>query len=92
MRELVEFRRRNNLTQEQLGLYLGMKKSFISKIENGRHGPPAGGLPQVVPGLGRGQGVADPAGLAGLLTEAAHPSPAGDLPGVGRAHEGVGLP
>ena len=36
MRELVEFRRRNNLTQEQLGLYLGMKKSFISKIENGR--------------------------------------------------------
>lgn len=34
MRELVEFRRHNNLTQEQLGLYLGMKKSFISKIEN----------------------------------------------------------
>lgn len=36
MKELVEFRRLNNLTQEQLGLYLGMKKSFISKIENGR--------------------------------------------------------
>lgn len=36
MKELIEFRHQNGLTQEQLGQYLGMKKSFISKIENGR--------------------------------------------------------
>lgn len=36
MKELVEFRRLNHLTQDQLGYYLGMQKSFISKIENGR--------------------------------------------------------
>ena len=36
MKELVEFRRRNHLTQDELGAYLGMQKSFISKIENGR--------------------------------------------------------
>lgn len=36
MEELKEFRRINRLTQDQLGELLGMKKSFISKIENGR--------------------------------------------------------
>ena len=41
MKELVEFRHQNGLTQEQLGQYLGMKKSFISKIENGRERFPA---------------------------------------------------
>lgn len=35
MDELREFRRQNGLTQEALGNYLGVKKSFISKIENG---------------------------------------------------------
>lgn len=36
MKELVEFRRMNGITQDELGAYLGMQKSFISKIENGR--------------------------------------------------------
>lgn len=36
MADLREFRRVNNLTQEALGEYLGMKKSFVSKIENGK--------------------------------------------------------
>ena len=36
MEELREFRRANGLTQEALGDYLGMKKSYVSKIENGR--------------------------------------------------------
>jgi transcriptional regulator with XRE-family HTH domain len=35
MEELKEFRHRNGLTQDALGEYLGVKKSFISKIENG---------------------------------------------------------
>ena len=30
------FRKANSLTQDELGEYLGMKKSFISKIENGK--------------------------------------------------------
>ena len=29
----------NGLTQDELGAYLGMQKSFISKIENGRREP-----------------------------------------------------
>lgn len=36
MERLKEFRKVNNLTQEQLGEYLGIKKSFISRIENGQ--------------------------------------------------------
>lgn len=36
MYELKEFRRKNGLTQDQLGELLGMKKSYISKIENGK--------------------------------------------------------
>lgn len=36
MEELKNFRLENSLTQDQLGAYLGMKKSFISKIETGR--------------------------------------------------------
>lgn len=36
MVQIKEFRQRNGLTQSELGEYLGMKKSFISKIENGK--------------------------------------------------------
>lgn len=35
MIELKEFRKANNLTQDELGDYLGIKKSFISRIEHG---------------------------------------------------------
>ena len=35
MIELKEFRKVNNLTQDELGDYLGIKKSFISRIEHG---------------------------------------------------------
>ena len=41
MIKLKEFRKANALTQDELGAYLGMKKSFISKIENGREKLPA---------------------------------------------------
>ena len=34
--DLKAFRKANNLTQEQLGDYLGIKKSFISTIESGK--------------------------------------------------------
>jgi transcriptional regulator with XRE-family HTH domain len=34
--DLKEFRIVNNLTQTQLGDYLGVQKGFISKIENGK--------------------------------------------------------
>ena len=34
--DLKEFRLVNNLTQTELGDYLGVQKGFISKIENGR--------------------------------------------------------
>ena len=37
MADLKLFRKQNNLTQEELGEYLGIKKSFISRIENGFH-------------------------------------------------------
>ena len=36
MVDLKGFRKANNLTQDELGSYLGMKKSFISKVENGK--------------------------------------------------------
>lgn len=36
MIDLKGFRKANNLTQEELGKYLGMKKSFVSKVENGK--------------------------------------------------------
>ena len=36
MIDLKAFRRANNLTQDALGEYICMKKSFISKIENGK--------------------------------------------------------
>ena len=36
MIDLRAFRKANGLTQDELGAYLGMKKSFISKIENGK--------------------------------------------------------
>ena len=35
MIDLKGFRKSNNLTQDELGEFLGVKKSFISKIENG---------------------------------------------------------
>ena len=34
--DLKQFRQRNKLTQTELGEYLGIKKSFVSLIENGR--------------------------------------------------------
>lgn len=34
--DLKAFRKVNNLTQEKLGEYLGIKKSFISTIESGK--------------------------------------------------------
>lgn len=40
MVDLRLFRKKNNLTQDELGAYLDMKKSFISKIENGREKMP----------------------------------------------------
>ena len=36
MIDLKGFRKMNGLTQDELGEFLGMKKSFISKVENGR--------------------------------------------------------
>ncbi len=36
MIDLRGFRKANNLTQEELGEFLDMKKSFISKVENGK--------------------------------------------------------
>lgn len=34
MKALKDFRYANSLTQTELGNYLGMNKSFVSKIEN----------------------------------------------------------
>lgn len=39
--DLKAFRVANNLTQTQLGHYLGIQKGFISKIENGKEKLPA---------------------------------------------------
>jgi transcriptional regulator with XRE-family HTH domain len=36
MEALKKFRKANSITQSELGEYLGIKKSFISSIENGR--------------------------------------------------------
>ena len=41
MEALKDFRKANNLTQDELGAFLGVQKSFISKIENGREHLPA---------------------------------------------------
>lgn len=40
MTELKTFRKINNLTQSEVGDYLGIKKAFISSIENGKAGLP----------------------------------------------------
>lgn len=40
MIDLKAFRKANNLTQTELGNYLGVKKSFISSIETGKAGLP----------------------------------------------------
>lgn len=34
--DLKDFRKVNNLTQDKLGEYLGIKKSFISQVESGK--------------------------------------------------------
>ena len=34
--DLKAFRKANNLTQDQLGEYLGIKKSFVSQMESGK--------------------------------------------------------
>lgn len=36
MTELKTFRKINNLTQTEIGEYLGIKKAFVSSIENGK--------------------------------------------------------
>lgn len=36
MIELKKFRKANHLTQDEMGEILGVKKSFISKVENGK--------------------------------------------------------
>lgn len=36
MLDLRSFRKANGLTQEELGKFLDMKKSFVSKVENGK--------------------------------------------------------
>ena len=38
--DLKQFRVVNNLTQTELGDYLGIQKGFVSKIENGKEKPP----------------------------------------------------
>lgn len=40
MADLKLFRKQNKLTQDELGEYLGIKKSFISRIENGYNNLP----------------------------------------------------
>lgn len=40
MIDLKAFRKANNLTQTELGDYLGIKKSFVSAIETGKAGLP----------------------------------------------------
>ena len=41
MEALRKFREINRLTQDELGAYLGIKKSFISRVENGQVALPA---------------------------------------------------
>lgn len=48
MIDLKSFRKINNLTQGELGEYIGMKKSFISKIENGKEKLPEGKLQKLL--------------------------------------------
>ena len=46
--DLKAFRKANKLTQEQLGDYLGIKKSFISTIESGKDPMPKGQLTKLL--------------------------------------------
>lgn len=48
MIDLKSFRKINNLTQGELGEYIGMKKSFISKIENGKEKLPESKLQKLL--------------------------------------------
>ena len=48
MCDLRKFREVNNLTQTELGEYIDMKKSFISKIENGKEKLPASKLQKLL--------------------------------------------
>lgn len=46
--DLKAFRKANNLTQEQLGDYLGIKKSFVSTIESGKDPMPKAKLSKLL--------------------------------------------
>lgn len=46
--DLKGFRKANKLTQDMLGEYIGMKKSFVSKVENGREKLPKGKLQKLL--------------------------------------------
>lgn len=48
MVNLREFRKANNLTQDELGSYLAMQKSYVSKIENGKEKLPEKKLKQLL--------------------------------------------
>lgn len=48
MIDLKSFRKINNLTQGELGEYIGMKKSFVSKIENGKEKLPESKLQKLL--------------------------------------------
>ncbi len=48
MIDLREFRKRNDLTQEQLGEYWGVGKSFISMMEGGRANVPRERLAKLI--------------------------------------------
>ena len=46
--DLKAFRKANNLTQEQLGEFLGIKKSFVSTIESGKDPMPKAKLSKLL--------------------------------------------
>lgn len=48
MTELKLFREINKLTQQELGDYVGMKKSFVSKVENGKEKMPRAKLDRIL--------------------------------------------
>lgn len=48
MADLKKFRTINHLTQTELGEYIGLKKSFLSRIENGYHNLPADKLSKLL--------------------------------------------
>lgn len=48
MADLKRFRKINNLTQTELGDYIGLKKAFLSRIENGFHNLPSDKLSKLL--------------------------------------------